>query len=164
MTKKCYVCGNIKNASEFSTHRGRPDGLRAECKACTKVLSDKWARENKEYLQLFRRKYFIQSGYNQKDRRDIAGIIKRDYPEDGYCEICHKNNKRLAYHHWSEDFPSWGIWMCAGCHVGCNFLEKLDLSEKYWKLRKKIELEYNPDVSNAPRNVGELKKHSKIMK
>lgn len=156
-TKKCYACKQVKPIAEFLSHKGRPGGLRTECRLCTSKMGKEWREKNKKYVKEFRRKYFIQSGHDQRNRRDIKGIIKRDYPEDGYCEVCHLNKKRLAYHHWDDNFPSWGIWLCAGCHVGANFLEKEDLTIKYWELRRWIEQTYNPDISKAPKNVGELK-------
>jgi len=158
ISKKCYVCKKTKPVSEFGKHKGRPDGLRAECKICTRMLGRKWYNENKELVKKFRRKNFIQSGGNKENRRDIKGIIKRNYPKDSYCEICCQNNKRLTYHHWDDSFPSWGIWACAGCHSGMNFLEKKELAEKYWILKKHIESTHNPDLSNVPMGVGDLKK------
>lgn len=162
--KRCYKCKETKPITEFGKHRGRPDGLRAECRKCTRALAVESHAKNKDHLAAFRRKYFIQSGHDQDSRHDIRGLIKRDYPQDGYCEICHSNNKRLAYHHWNDSFPSWGIWMCAGCHLGSNFLEKTELTKKYTELRESIEKNYNPDVSQAPLTMSELKQWDKEKK
>jgi hypothetical protein len=162
--RTCYRCGQTKDITEFGVNNSRPGGIRAECKQCGREIGRKWAKENKEFTAEFRRKYFIQSGNDQKNRRDIKGLVKRNFPSDGYCELCHKNNKRLAYHHWDDNFPSWGIWMCAGCHVGTNFVDKTELLRKYQALKVEIEDIYNPDVSNVPNGIGELKQLHSLSK
>ena len=43
------------------------------------------------------------------------GLSKRLYP--GHCELCGKSvNSYLHYHHWDDNEPSIGMWLCAQCH------------------------------------------------
>ena len=156
--KKCYICHEIKTVESFYKHKSRPGGYRAECRSCSRELATKDWNKNGEDIKYFRRKHFIQTGHNQNSRRDITGIVKRDYPKDGFCEVCHVNHKLLSYHHWNDKFPSWGIWMCAGCHAGTSFIENHLLCTSYVLLRDNIEKTYHPDVSTAPKTFADFLK------
>jgi len=64
-------------------------------------------------------------------------VRKRDWT--GYCEICGKVvEKRLHYHHWDDDNPQWGIWVCQRCHIGCEFMEH-GFGGKYTELKVAIQ-------------------------
>lgn len=43
------------------------------------------------------------------------GLHKRPYT--GHCELCGETiDSRLHYHHWDDEEPSLGLWLCAQCH------------------------------------------------
>lgn len=60
---------------------------------------------------------------------------KRQRPEDNKCEVCGLVRKRLEYHHWDDDNLSKGLYLCFGCHI---FAERVDknLVKQYLKLRR----------------------------
>ena len=69
------------------------------------------------------------------------GLSKREYP--GKCELCDKEMpKGLAYHHWDDDNPSMGVWLCNACHRIAEFLDKKDwtsAAQAYLTLKKHIQ-------------------------
>lgn len=66
----------------------------------------------------------------------MVRVNKRE--RKGICEICGRTiDWRLHYHHWNDDKPSLGMWVCQRCHYGCGFIEKR--FDKYMKLKKDIE-------------------------
>lgn len=53
----------------------------------------------------------------------IYGVNKPLYPIDERCEYCHRVSfKSLHWHHWSDDVPEDGFWVCQGCHRHIEFL------------------------------------------
>lgn len=67
-----------------------------------------------------------------------TGLNKRPYT--GYCELCgKKQDKRLCYHHWDDNKPDMGIWMCNPCHWFVEGIERGLQLRKYLDLKEKIE-------------------------
>lgn len=70
------------------------------------------------------------------------GEEKRPFP--GKCELCEKtyedDKNKFHYHHWIEEEPTFGIWVCVKCHW---MIEAVDtgLLQKYEELRLQIEKE-----------------------
>ena len=65
----------------------------------------------------------------------VTKVNKRSRPNN--CEVCGKAVKRLNYHHWDDEKPEYGIWVCLPCH---HMVEGIDrgLHGKYLSLRKHI--------------------------
>jgi hypothetical protein len=83
----------------------------------------------------------------------IKGLLKRSYPSDSCCELCHGVKGRLAYHHWEdteeilrrvalarESVFLRGIWICQPCN---NFVHRLtqfpDLVNAWFELKEKLD-------------------------
>lgn len=67
--------------------------------------------KNKERISEFRRQHIIKyGGLNKRIKVD-----KPLYPADGKCLICNKL-RGLEFHHWEDNNPSDGMWICPGCH------------------------------------------------
>ena len=49
------------------------------------------------------------------DRRTWLGLSKRPYT-NGICELCQGKVDRMHYHHWDDENPSLGLWLCPDCH------------------------------------------------
>lgn len=74
----------------------------------------------------------------------LRNLNKRDYPLDVACEVCGNKNIRLVYHHWNDETPNRGIWMCNSCHHIVEFSEDERLENvltKYHKLKNQICME-----------------------
>lgn len=85
----------------------------------------------------------------RKDRRRM-GILKltlngkrRSYhvkkrPWPSACELCHRGKKIYGWHHWNNEHPEIGMWLCVTCHTFVEGLERgLDPSA-YFKLKSKL--------------------------
>lgn len=55
--KTCTKCGITKPIEEFYRKRSTKDGLRPECKSCTKAVNDKYKKANRDYLNEKKREY-----------------------------------------------------------------------------------------------------------
>jgi len=69
------------------------------------------------------------------------GETKR--PFLGFCEICGCNlvNKQKAYHHWDDELPMVGIWVCYLCHKTAEGVEGGKV-QKYLELKQDVEKDY----------------------
>jgi len=77
-------------------------------------------------------------------------VTKRPYPEDPIrCEVCRhvfdESDKRpLLYHHWNNEVPDWGIWVCTPCHKLCESIDSCPpkelevLTTQYLALKQSI--------------------------
>jgi len=105
--------------------------------------------ESKLY-KVTRKNYRIRRVINTRDSKTgkyktlvlPKGEYKREYL--GFCEVCGKeiqDTKYIGYHHWDDDLPAVGIWVCNGCH---KMVEGIDrgLIEPYLTLKAKVEKEY----------------------
>lgn len=70
-----------------------------------------------------RRQAQLGSGGKQR-----MGLTKRPYT--GSCELCGAKQcnltsglKKLHYHHWDDNTPSIGLWLCGDCHRGAEGMD-----------------------------------------
>lgn len=123
-----------------------------------------WREQHKEERRLYdrnvwspkvklrRRKDTLNTTLNGKPLV-IKGLLKRCYPTDSRCELCHGVKGRLAYHHWEdteeiakrasasqEPLFLKGIWVCQPCN---NFIHRLtqfpNLPSVWFELKHNIE-------------------------
>lgn len=117
--KFCPRCSKVKPVSEFYQNVTTYDGLVGYCKECVQ-----------EYRLGVRGKW-----YNN--------LHKRPYPLNGRCEICIAPLTKYDYHHWDDNNPSLGIWVCASCDYLAEGLDEMDRSpwkvEVYRRLKEEIE-------------------------
>ena len=90
----------------------------------------------------WQRKY--RDTYIRTTNKTFRNVNKRPYPMNECCEVCQKLNKKLRYHHWDDNNPHWGIWVCFYCHLLIEAIEKHSIFlDKYLKFKKKIEKTWN---------------------
>lgn len=74
--------------------------------------------------------------------RVLTGLHKR--PHTLICEICGHLFKMTGYHHWDDNNPSKGVWICNPCH---KIVEMVDAGEIMSRIRRyvllKLEIEGN---------------------
>lgn len=58
------------------------------------------------------------------ERPNILNVQKAPYPANKQCTCCKKPNRRLQWHHWDDDNPEHGIWLCPKCHFNIHRLFK----------------------------------------
>ena len=68
-------------------------------------------------------------------------VRKRPNPIPGQCELCKERPLKLQYHHWDDNHPQRGLWVCPTCHY---FVEGVDSGltsshlEEYLRLKNII--------------------------
>lgn len=137
-TKKCIQCGKdyIPRYPKIQ-------------KCCSKRCRSKYDAKNNQAIN---RKYRL----GQHD--GTFSTIKRDYPKDNLCEICH-NKKLLVYHHWDniQHYPNItkGIWICKKCHQIISCFERpawIKIFDKYKQIRYLIDLNSNTVINRNQSN------------
>lgn len=115
------------------------------CNQCKVELTEKnWFRSFQDMAQYmckdcsitrtreYGRKHIISNGNCR-----IFGINKKEYVNN--CELCgiSFDNIKSAYHHWDDNFPQLGIWVCNWCH---KFVEQYDkeYGKKYIQIKIKL--------------------------
>ena len=77
--------------------------------------------------------------WNRKFALAVQGkhqkVNKRPRPES--CELCKWGHKILHYHHWDDNNPELGLWLCGRCHTIVGGWEKNIIAE-YLKLKEQI--------------------------
>ena len=83
-----------------------------------KVWTRDWRAKNPERSKELNRRALIKA--RETTLRSTDGlrlkVNKRPRP-DNICEICGRTGKKkLDYHHWDNEHPEKGIWVCYLCH------------------------------------------------
>lgn len=52
------------------------------------------------------------------------------------CELCGRITKSLVYHHWDDNNPSMGLWLCPHCHIFAELFEK-GFASRYLELKRR---------------------------
>ena len=68
----------------------------------------------------------------------------RKRPFLGFCELCGRNivdGQKKAYHHWDDEMPAMGMWVCYLCHKTAEGVDSGTV-EKYLSLKREIERKY----------------------
>jgi len=75
----------------------------------------RWYQRNKDTV-IARRRHSNLAG-------KWKNLSKRAYT--GYCELCGKEvESHLGYHHWNDNEPSLGLWLCSPCHKWAEGFDK----------------------------------------
>jgi Recombination endonuclease VII len=82
--KKCPICGELKERSEYWKWKSRQDGLAAYCIPCFAERNEKWNKDNPEKLK---------SSSIASSRKSRFGISREDYAQmlvdqNNSCAIC----------------------------------------------------------------------------
>ena len=141
---------NILKRNKIKT--GRPpnqtNNLIKYCRKCNIELDDNnWASYRKQKYECICNKCMREyQRYRGIDTCDSSGnrvyyvCEKRKFNNE--CEMCGKPlEKNPRYHHWNDDKPELGIWVCAHCHFKCEIIEDTEFylfKEKYLELKNKI--------------------------
>ena len=125
--KTCSKCGLVKDESDFYRMSMAHDGLRPECKICTKIALNAYARSEKgKAADKARRVRDKQKVY----ARDMLRChVRRGHIIRGPCEIAGCKKKAQGHH---EDYskPFDVNWLCTEHHNELHRKEQ-DESNKY---------------------------------
>ncbi|MBA7586542.1 hypothetical protein ES708_28544 [subsurface metagenome] len=90
-------------------------------RAKVQAQQSSWYQRNKPWVRERRRLYARQHTLRTTDRC-WYGLFKRPRPR--CCEVCNQERKRLSYHHWDDDHPDIGLWLCGWCHAMAEVVDK----------------------------------------
>ena len=85
--KKCSKCGEVKSLGEFNKDKNKKDGLRSQCKACTKAYSEDNKEKKKEYRDRNKQRAKEYSALYRKNNKENLLEKKREY--------YHKNKEKI---------------------------------------------------------------------
>lgn len=146
---KCRICHVILTNQNLSkSNNDKHDYI---CKDCEKSRLNEWRKYHPEKIEASRirnkdkerdrmREYVRKNIINTTDERGNPIRIKTSKrPHTLTCEMCHNSTKQSQYHHWDDEHPEWGIWVCCICHMFCEGIENGLTFEQYSTLKKKVE-------------------------
>jgi len=160
--KKCVMCEDYKQLSEFYSEKRSKDGRQSKCKKCflivTKRWRDKskdkikkihdiyysknkdkillntkeWMLKNKKKCSLWRKEYYLKNKTKNRCRWEINGAIKRK--KINRPEKCQTCGieSKTEAHHCDYLKPLEVMWLCKKCH-----------SE--WHKNNKVIIEYDKE-------------------
>jgi len=127
--KKCPLCGELKERSEYWKWKSRQDGLTAYCKVCFNKRNKKWSEENPDKLPTLQEK----RAYTRKKK---YGVSEEDYEQmliiqNNSCAIC---NKEIAWEaavdHCHITNKVRGL-LCRNCNLGLGgFKDNVEIIRK----------------------------------
>ena len=80
--KKCSKCGEVKSLGEFNKDKNKKDGLRSQCKACTKAYREDNKEKKKAYYEANKEKYAEKNKGRYEDNKEKYAEKKKAYYED----------------------------------------------------------------------------------
>jgi hypothetical protein len=89
--KWCGECKQIKDVSEFYSHRNTLDGLQGRCKDCGRKYHKKWRENNPEYDKKYMDEYHLLIDFGLT----TAQYNKMLEDQEGRCAICYKYETRM---------------------------------------------------------------------
>jgi len=139
--KYCPRCNSVKPFSEFCNRKDTKDGLRGECRSCTKVYMAKYQKENMESYRMYEKKYRdansekVKKGYSKsymrnkkkilekrrgspqtKARSAIFHLLRKSEIVKETCFVC-DSTKNIQAHHPDYSRPLHVYWLCRECHA-----------------------------------------------
>lgn len=114
------------------------ESVRAHSRRAVRDRSD----EDRERQREYRARNYVGTVINGK-HVSLKTPYKRPKPVPLECELCGWVPKVLGYHHWDDDNPSVGLWLCFSCHM---FVERLDYGEAEFYYRLKAEAKKDVDI------------------
>ena len=96
------------------------------CQECKSVYDEIARVKHADYQRKYAQIHYVGTVINGKHTM-LPTPYKRPKPEG--CEICKRIETRLSYHHWDDDNPSVGLWLCHKHHM---LAEALDDDTQAW--------------------------------
>ncbi len=133
--KRCNVCKETKELTEFHKNKTTPDGAAKRCKECSSRLSREYHEANKEKRRFdrYRTKYGVEREHYElmhnraEGRCELCGTAEEDLPK-----------KQLCIDHNHETNEVRGL-LCVNCNAGLGGLgdsvERLEKAITYLKER-----------------------------
>ncbi len=108
----------------------------------------------REKSTVYQRRTILGTGTCKANATVYKHLNKRPHP--GICELCDKDKRLLHYHHWDDDYPEIGLWVCVKCHKIAGFYEGdfdvLRLMLKYVRLKAVLANSKTPNRVQSSEN------------
>lgn len=127
MDKRCSVCKETKDTSNFYTHKIIRDGFRPECKVCTLSRNMKYRNSDigKKKSKESSYKHILHKIYRMSNDDFNSMLVKQDYK----CKIC-SSTRKLVVDHCHLTNKVRGL-LCYKCNTGLGlFNDNPDLISK----------------------------------
>jgi len=86
VSKKCIICGEEKNLSEFPPRKDSKDGHRNNCKSCEKSKRKKYYEDNIDHIKE------VKKEYSNKNKNKIRSY-RVEYEKENRSKIISRNKK-----------------------------------------------------------------------
>lgn len=131
-----YYQKNKEKLNKKSTERSR-ERYRNDANFRKERLDHRkrWGIKNENYLCRYRRENKLCTNGTQ--------MLVRKRPYLGVCELCGNVMKRLHWHHWDNEHPEFGLWLCFLCHDTVEANEQFGIEVPFYEQLKKIVMELN---------------------
>lgn len=80
MTKRCTICGEIKEPSEFYNRKGTYDGKRRDCKVCFNARAKEYVAGNREKVAAAKSAYYDANRESRNAYRNAWRSANKDKP------------------------------------------------------------------------------------
>jgi Recombination endonuclease VII len=120
--KRCSICGELKERSEFHKSSDRKDGLSGYCKPCKIEKNQKWREENPGKWQdnLNSRIWYVRSKKYGVTREKFMEMLKS---QNNLCSICKKEiDESASVDHCHNTGQVRGL-LCRNCNAGIGLFE-----------------------------------------
>jgi len=104
--------------------------MREEREEYNRQYYEKYNERLKEQQASYRKEYVVYS----HEVRGQRILIENKPLQVEMCQICGKLESS-SYHHWDDEHPERGLWLCAHCHRMSDRIE-LGYDERYIRLKK----------------------------
>ena len=125
--KTCTGCKQTKSISDFFSRGGKLSHLyKSQCKLCMQEKRQRWAQENKEHLNEWRRTNWVVANRRFKRRGATQELYDDLYEvQKGCCALCNEPEEKLSWLCIDHDHETGRIrgLLCPNCNRGLGLLQ-----------------------------------------
>jgi len=114
-TKQCSMCEEVKPVELFHKDKGKKDGLRAACAACTNEKKKKWTARHSRRIGNRVKQWRTNNPEKHNAHRRVEDALKAGKLKRRPCEKC--SSFKSEAHHTDYSKPLDVVWLCRRCHI-----------------------------------------------
>ena len=126
-TKICTGCQKEKPLTEFFSRGGELSHLyKSQCKPCMQAKRQRWAEENRDHLNKWRRNNWVVTNRRLRRRGATQEIYNELYEaQKGCCALCNEPEEKLVWLCIDHDHETGKIrgLLCPNCNRGIGLLK-----------------------------------------
>ena len=125
----CKMCDAERKRLYYLDHKEEHKQRGKDYYLLNKIKIDEYRRNWRRHNQL--------GQLNKFGEKIVIRCIKR--PHTLICELCNNYVKRTVYHHWDDEHPGRGMWICLKCHNKAEAIEDVAFVLKYNILKENLD-------------------------